>query len=76
MGGHSGEQSGKKIALPEKSNVRWTTAINGYVLTFYIASFGNKLTGKLTQSIDNIVFFDPSKARDIAGPESRPYSPY
>jgi hypothetical protein len=55
--------------------VKLTTAADGYILTFLISSFDDKLTGRLERNIERITFFDPSNAREIAGPASKPYQP-
>ncbi len=57
------------------NNVRWVTALNGYTVTFYVVSFDNKLSKRLVDCIASIMFFDPSKSREMAGPDSRPYVP-
>ena len=53
--------------------IDYETAINGYLLSFKIVSFDPKLTDTLQHSIESIKFFDPTKAREMAGPNSREY---
>jgi hypothetical protein len=54
--------------------INYATAINGYLLSFQIVSFDEKLTDALQQCIESVKFFDPTKAPEMAGPNSRPYS--
>jgi len=55
--------------------VKYATAADGYILTFLITSFDGKLTARLEHNLERITFFDPSNAREIAGPKSKPYQP-
>jgi len=55
--------------------VKFATAADGYILTFLVTSFDGRLTGRLEHNIERIKFFDPSKAREIAGAASKPYQP-
>ena len=54
--------------------INYATAINGYLLSFQIVSFDEKLTDALQQCIESVKFFDPTKTPEMAGPNSRPYS--
>ena len=54
-------------------DVTFATPVDGYVLQFHIASFDGKLTDQLEHCIEAISFFDPSKAEEMAGPNSRAY---
>jgi hypothetical protein len=67
--------SQEKSKAGKMQNITYATAINGYVLRLDINSFDAELTNQLEQSIQALTFFDPSKARDIAGPDSRVYDP-
>ncbi len=53
----------------------YATVFNGYVLRFDIFSFNQKLTRELEQSIERLIFFDPVKAKEMAGTDSRAYPP-
>jgi hypothetical protein len=55
--------------------VKFATAANGYILTFLVTSFDGRLTGRLERNIERIKFFDPTKAREVAGATSKPYRP-
>jgi len=55
--------------------VIFATGINGYVLRFEIDSFNARLTNELEQSIEGLAFFDPTKAKEIAGADAKPYMP-
>ncbi len=68
-------ESQEKGQAGKMRSIAFATALNGYVLQFSIESFDEKLTDQLQHSIEAITFFDPVKAAEIAGPESRSYSP-
>lgn len=53
----------------------YATVLNGYMLRFDILSFSQKLTKELEQSIERLTFFDPVKAKEMAGTDSRAYPP-
>jgi hypothetical protein len=53
----------------------YVTAINGYLLKFLIVSFDAKLTEDLQHCIEAAKFFDPAKAHEVAGSNSRAYNP-
>ncbi len=52
-------------------SVTFATSLDGYVLEFNIISFDAKLTAQLQHSIESMTFFDPARAKEIAGPESQ-----
>lgn len=54
-------------------SLSFATAINGYAVEFNITSFDAKLTKQLEQSIEALVFFNPSEAKAVAGADSNPY---
>ncbi len=70
-----------KSELQEKSpegkirSVVYATALNGYVLRFDIGSFDWKLAGQLQHCVEAITFFDPLKAKEMAGSDSLMYRP-
>jgi hypothetical protein len=68
-------ESQAKGSAGKMRNITFTTAIDGYVLRFNIVSFDPNLTDQLQHSLENITFFDPATAKEIAGPDSRPYRP-
>lgn len=54
--------------------VMYAAAINGYVLKFHITSFDGKLAKGLEHCVEAVQFFEPAKAQEMAGPNSRPYN--
>jgi len=65
----------EKVPQGKMRSIVFATALNGFVLQFDVESFDGKLTDELQNCIAAIVFFDPAKARDVAGPDSRAYNP-
>jgi len=65
----------EKVKEGRTWSVGFATALNGYVLRFNIESFDGKLTDQFRRSVEALTFFDPTNARDVAGPESRAYNP-
>jgi hypothetical protein len=63
------ERAGNKMR-----SLTYAAALNGYVVKFLVISFDPKLADELEQSIESINFFDPAKAKEMAGPNSQPYS--
>ena len=55
--------------------LRYTTGVAGFVLQFSVSSYNPKLAEELRENIESIKFFDPAKAKDIAGTDSRPFLP-
>jgi hypothetical protein len=53
----------------------FASALNGYVLEIHIVAADAALYQELTDNVKSIVFFDPIRAKEIAGPDSRPYTP-
>jgi hypothetical protein len=68
-------ESQNKGAAGKMRTVKYAAALAGYVLEFDIVSFNSKLTDELEHSIEAVTFFDPGKAKEIAGTDSQPYSP-
>ncbi len=60
----------EKVKEGRTWSVGFATALNGYVLRFNIESFDGKLTDQFRRSVEALTFFDPTNARDVAGPES------
>jgi hypothetical protein len=63
------EKAGNKMR-----SLIYAAALNGYVVKFLVISFDPKLADELEHSIESIKFFDPAKAKEMAGPNSQPYS--
>lgn len=55
--------------------LKYATASSGYVVEFTLISFDKKLTRKFKSSIESLTFFEPAKAREMAGADSQPYNP-
>ncbi len=64
-----------KSSAGKMRKVKYATALAGYVLEFDILSFNSKLTEELEESIESVIFFDPAKAKQMAGEDSQPYNP-
>jgi hypothetical protein len=64
-----------KSSAGKMRTVKYATALDGYVLEFDILSFNNKLAEELEQNIESVTFFDPAKAKQMAGEDSQPYNP-
>jgi hypothetical protein len=67
--------SQQKSSVGKMRTIDYETAINGYLLSFQIISFDPKLTDTLQHCIVSVKFFDPTKAREMAGPDSMEYHP-
>jgi hypothetical protein len=63
------ERAGNKMR-----SLIYAAALNGYVVKFLVISFDPKLADELEHNIESIKFFDPAKAKEMAGPKSQPYS--
>ncbi len=59
----------------KRHNLKYVAALNGYRLEFSVLSYDSKLTKQLEHSIESIQFFDPAKAKEMAGAGSGPYPP-
>lgn len=66
--------SQQKSSAGEMRTASYVTAINGYLLSFEIVSFDPKLADTLQHCVESVKFFDPIKAREMAGPNSRAYN--
>jgi hypothetical protein len=53
----------------------YLTAIDGYLLEFNIQSFDRNLAEELERCAEETRFFDPTKARAVAGANGRAYNP-
>jgi len=65
----------KKGKAGKMRTVTYAVAQAGYVLEFHIISFDSKFTEDLERSVESIMFFDPAKAREMAGADSQPFNP-
>lgn len=68
-------ESQNKTSAGKVHTLTYATAMAGYVLEFFIVSFDSKLTDELEHNIESITFFNPDKAKEMAGADSRPYNP-
>ncbi len=66
------EENGKAGKM---HSINYAAPLGEYAVEFVIASFDSKLTGQLERSIESISFFDPSRAEEMAGPDSHLYDP-
>jgi hypothetical protein len=53
----------------------YLTVIDSYLLEFNIQSFDRTMAEDLQHCVEETRFFDPAKAKAVAGPNSRPYNP-
>ena len=53
----------------------YLTVLPNYLLEFEIQSRDPSMAQELERCVEQIRFFDPAKAKKIAGPNARPYSP-
>jgi len=53
----------------------YLTVINNYLLQFDIQSLDPKIAEDLEHRVEETKFFEPAKARMIAGPNGKPYNP-
>jgi hypothetical protein len=68
-------ESHEKSPAGKMWNIMYVTSINGYLLKFIMVSFDAKVTEDLQRCIEATRFFDPIKAQEVAGPNSRAYNP-
>jgi hypothetical protein len=73
-----GKQFWKSESQDEKAGTKmqtltYATVLKGYVVTFTVVSFDSHLADELQRGIESITFFDPAKAKSMAGPDSHPY---
>jgi len=64
----------QKSSAGKMSSITYATAMEGYVVTFMIASFDRDFVREWDSSIQSLSFFDPASAREMAGPDSHPVS--
>jgi hypothetical protein len=55
--------------------IMYLTVIDSYLLEFSIQSFDANVAEDLQHCVEATEFFDPAKAKVIAGAKSRPYNP-
>jgi hypothetical protein len=68
-------ESQEKSSAGRMRVIAYVTALNGYILEFRIFSFDAKLADDLQHCIEATSFFDPAKAQEGAGPNSRAFNP-
>jgi len=66
-------ESHEDKAGTKMQSLAYATGVNGYVVKFTVVSFDPHLADELQRSIESITFFDPAKAKSMAGPNSHPY---
>jgi len=67
-------ESQDKGAAGKMWTVKYAAALMGYILEVDIVSFDGKLTNELERSIESVTFFNPEKAKEMAGADSQPYN--
>ena len=55
--------------------VMYLTVSSVYLLEFNIQSLDLSMAQDLERCVEEITFFDPAKAREIAGANAKPYNP-
>jgi hypothetical protein len=68
-------ESQERNAGGKMQTLKYAAALSGYVLSFTIASFDGKFTDEIKRAIESVTFFDPSKAKEIAGADSVAFKP-
>lgn len=53
----------------------FSTAVDDYAVQFEVISFNPEITMELERNIEQLTFFDPSRAKVMAGADSKPYTP-
>jgi hypothetical protein len=74
-----GKQFSKGVSRQNEASgtvwkVMYLTIIDSYLLEFVIYSLDAGTAEELQHCVEATVFFDPAKARALAGPNSRPYT--
>ncbi len=76
-----GREFAKGLSQPKKHDngglwgAIYLTTIDNYLLKFEIRSLDPHVTEDLERCVEQIQFFEPGKAREIAGPKGKPYPP-
>jgi hypothetical protein len=68
-------ESEQKTVLGKMHSLHYTASLRGFILDVSLISYDEKLTDELTRSVESIQFFDPARAKEIAGTGSQPYLP-
>ena len=76
----NGQQFSKGVSQQKKDGVtEWTamysTMVDGYLLYFEIHSSDRTIAEELQRCVEQIRFFNPSKAKEVAGANSKEYNP-
>jgi hypothetical protein len=53
----------------------YLTVAGNYLLEFEIQSLDPSMTEAFEHCVEDTIFFDPAKAKEVAGPNGRPYNP-
>ena len=75
-----GKEFSKGISRQKKrEGTAWAaiymTVVDSYLLSFNIQSFDRDIAEDLQHCVEETRFFDPAKARAVAGANSKPYNP-
>jgi len=75
-----GKEFSKTISQQKgPAGTRWTatyqTVSGQFLLLFDIQSLDPSMTEKFEHCVEDTIFFDPVKAKEVAGPNGRPYNP-
>jgi hypothetical protein len=69
------ESQQKPKGLGTMQQYTYATRINGYILTISLLCFDHDLCTLAARDIEEITFFDPAKAEEVAGPQAYPFPP-
>lgn len=64
-----------KVGAETLSVVTYEARIYNYSLTFLIQALDENVARKLERCVEGTTFFEPGKAQQVAGPDSRPFNP-
>jgi hypothetical protein len=64
-----------KIGSRNMQTLVFSTAMDNYALQFEVISFNPEITLEIERDIEQLTFFDPSRAKVMAGADSKPYVP-
>lgn len=74
-----GQEFAEGAVQPDKHDVRqghfYLTFLDSYLLKFKILSLDPAMAKEIERCVEQIEFFDPAKAKEIAGPNGKPYNP-
>jgi hypothetical protein len=64
----------KKTNMGKMTTCNYATNMNGYILRFLAVGYSSSIVDQFSKTIEAMTFFDPTKATEVAGPNSRPYA--